>query len=100
MQFSTLHHFCLLLMTVACLPCSMSPGADRLKDLQTKAITERKADWGHWGTNPDKYSGWTNHSNRLVPIYTFGISLDSVAGVNSAYRSEERLKQLYGRVPE
>jgi len=101
MRFSTLRPLRLLLMiTCACLPCLASNGADRLKDLQTRAIEQRQAEWGHWGTTPEKYSGWTSHSNRLVPIYTFGISLASVAGPNSAYRSAERLKQLYGRVPE
>jgi alkaline phosphatase len=100
MQFSMLRGCCLLLITFACLPVGSLRGADRLKELQTKAIDERRADWGHWGTNPDKYTEWTKHSNRLIPVYTFGISLESVAGANSAYRSAERLKALYGRVPE
>jgi alkaline phosphatase len=36
----------------------------------------------------------------LVPIYTFGLSLDTVAGVNSAYRDPVRLHELYGRLPD
>lgn len=59
-----------------------------------------KATWGHWGLNPARYTGWTKHSNRLVPIYTFGLSLDQVAGRQSVYRSRARLEALYGRLPE
>ena len=59
-----------------------------------------RAAWGHWGLDPKKYTGWKSHSNRLIPIYSFGISLAGVAGEHSPYRSEEQLKQLYGRVPE
>lgn len=56
--------------------------------------------WGHWGPNPNKYSSWTTHSNRLVPIYTFGGNLQAVTGENSVYRREDGLKQLYGKLPE
>ena len=73
---------------------------DRLRDLQTQAIEQNFADWGYWGPLPAKYTGWTNHSNRLIPVYTFGMDLSSVRGENSPYRSEERLKQLYGYLPE
>lgn len=100
MTFATLRWGCLLLIVLGCLPSLASQGADRLKDLQTKAIEQRRAEWGHWGTNPEKYAGWTSHSNRLIPIYTFGISLESVAGAKSAYRSADRLEQLYSAVPE
>ncbi len=42
---------------------------------------------------------WGNHSNRLIPVYTFGIDLASVRGEHSPYRSRERLEQLYGYLP-
>ncbi|MHB8736689.1 MAG: alkaline phosphatase, partial [Terriglobales bacterium] len=48
----------------------------------------------------ETYAGWIRHTNRLVPIYTFGVSLDAVAGGNSVYRDPVRLHQLYGRLPE
>jgi len=73
--------------------------ADEIRELQTAAVEQGKADWGHWGTDPEKYSAWINHSNRLTPVYTFGISLDSVRGEASVYRSPEKLSALYGTVP-
>ena len=80
---------------------------DIAKQLQARAIAEGKADFGYWGTDPNKYTGWTTHSNRLIPVYTFGtkgagagIDLDSYAGDNSLYRSEDKVQALYGYVPE
>lgn len=72
---------------------------DHLKQLQETAMKERKADWGHWGPNPDSYSNWTSHSNRLIPVYTFGIDLKSVRGENSVYRDADKLKDIYGHAP-
>lgn len=74
--------------------------ADYLRELQVDAVEEGKAEWGHWGPDPTKYSSWQQHTNRLVPIYTFGITHDSVHGEHSAYRDPTRLKALYGKVPE
>lgn len=73
---------------------------DVIRDLQTQAVTEAKADWGYWGFDPQRFSTWTNHSNRLIPVYTFGISLDAFRGEGNPYHSEEALHELYGRVPE
>ncbi|MBI2825470.1 MAG: alkaline phosphatase [Planctomycetia bacterium] len=78
---------------------SATATADHVKDLQTQAITEGKAHFGYWGAGPEKYSGWTKHSNRLIPVYTFGIALDSVRGERSVYRDADRLAKLYGRMP-
>lgn len=80
--------------------CQQAAIADDLRELQAKAIAEGKASWGHWGINPQKYSGWTSHTNRLVPVYTFGMSLAGVSGPNSPYRDADRLRELYGRLPE
>ncbi|MDA0283018.1 MAG: alkaline phosphatase [Planctomycetota bacterium] len=73
--------------------------ADHVRDLQTRAIGSGKADWGHWGSHTDKYSSWISHSNRLIPIYSFGMGLESVSGENSPYRSVEKLERLFGSVP-
>jgi alkaline phosphatase len=94
----------LLLVLVGCSPERSTPPAatstgDRLRDLQTQAIEQNNADWGYWGPQPAQYTGWTNHSNRLIPVYTFGIDLSSVRGEHSPYRSPELLKQLYGTLP-
>jgi alkaline phosphatase len=73
--------------------------ADHLRQLQTEAVVAQRAEWGHWGPQPDVYSSCTSHTNRLVPLYTFGIGLDAVTGKNSVYRDPQRLEQLYGRLP-
>ncbi len=73
---------------------------DHVRELQTKAIAEKHADWGHWGYRAENYADCITHTNRLVPIYTFGLSIGAVADENSAYRDPVRLHQLYGRLPE
>ena len=54
----------------------------------------------HWGHIPDRYSTWTNHSNRLIPVYTFGLTLNALRAEGSVYSDPGRLKILYGQVPE
>jgi alkaline phosphatase len=92
--------------------------ADHIRELQTSAIAANKAEFGHWGHDPANYKHWGSHSNRLIPVYTFGtltpnavknadgsysklgpLDLRNFNGANSAYRSEAKLKRLYGRVP-
>ncbi len=73
---------------------------DLLRQLQAQALLKGHAEWGHWGIDPKRYLGWMRHSNRLIPVYTFGISLEGVAGEASAYRDPQRLRRLYGRLPE
>ncbi len=73
---------------------------DILRKMQRDAVTAGKADWGYWGTDPARYSTWTSHSNRLIPIYTFGITLQSLRAEGSVYCSEDRIKSLYGVLPE
>ncbi|MFM7137265.1 MAG: alkaline phosphatase [Planctomycetota bacterium] len=74
--------------------------ADPVRMLQCEAEVSGEATWGYWGDQPGRYVSWSNHSNRLIPVYTFGIGLDAVAGANSVYRDEERLAKLYGRLPD
>ena len=73
---------------------------DFVRQFQLEAVESEKADWIHWGNKPRKFSNWTNHSNRLVPVYTFGMSLDSIDGENSAYRSKKKIESLYDTLPE
>ena len=61
-------------------------GLDSVARLQHVAITALTADWGYWGYRPSSYSSWTNHSNRLIPIYVFGDSLQPYINENSIYR--------------
>ncbi|HUG93307.1 MAG TPA: alkaline phosphatase, partial [Planctomycetaceae bacterium] len=81
--------------------------ADHLRELQTEAIRARHSPAAHWGPDPARYVSWSSHSNRLIPVYTFGtggaghgIDLDSWSGANSAYRSEAALRRIYGYLPE
>ncbi|MFN0022073.1 MAG: alkaline phosphatase [Pirellulaceae bacterium] len=89
-----------LLIVLGLLLAADNSRADHLRDLQTAAITTKKADWGHWGPSPDKYSTWTKHSNRLIPLYSFGMDLSSCRGERSVYRDREKLQKLYGYLPE
>lgn len=72
---------------------------DRLRQFQFQATVLEKSDWIHWGDQKGTYSNWTNHSNRLIPVYSYGLSLESVQGVNSCYRDESRLKEIYQTEP-
>lgn len=79
---------------------------DYIKDLQTKAIENDLSDLGHWGNKPEMYTGWGTHTNRLIPVYTYGttnsesgVNLNSYINGNSIYRNESSLKSLFGRVP-
>ena len=73
---------------------------DSLRALQFQAIETGKATWGHWGDTRQNYTDWATHSNRLIPVYSFGLNLDSVQEKNSIYRSQEKLEELYGFLPE
>ncbi|MFN9273433.1 MAG: alkaline phosphatase [Planctomycetia bacterium] len=76
-----------------------APAADRAREMQAAAERAGQADWGHWGDRPSVYAAWSNHSNRLIPVYAFGLSLESVAGAKSVYRDAASLERLYGRLP-
>ena len=85
--------------TVTVPAVSLRP-TDRFARLQWDATHTGTAPWGHWGDQPGHYISWSNHSNRLIPVYTFGIGLEGVTGEQSAYRSEDRLRAIYGQLPE
>lgn len=87
--------------------CSSAPADDYVAEIQSSAMNKGSSALGHWGTDTGKYSDWTKHSNRLVPIYTYGtaqdrgrLNLQNFAGENSPYRSAESVRRLYGRIPE
>lgn len=81
--------------------------ADVPRRLQEEAIANDQTPFAYWGTDAAKYTGWKTHSNRLVPVYTFGtkgagpqIDLNSFTGSGSVYRSQSAVQKLYGYVPE
>ncbi|MCR9230706.1 MAG: alkaline phosphatase [bacterium] len=98
--------FALTLLAI-CLPVSAKkPEADHIRKLQTEAIRNKKSPVAHWGIEPEKYIQWSNHSLRLIPVYTFGtkdagqgIDLNSYTGVNSPYRDSKKLEAIYGYSP-
>lgn len=73
---------------------------DGMQTLQKQSIVTQKSVYGHWGTDATKFSSWTNHSNRLVPVYTFGITLSKLREQGSMYTDAERLAKLDGSVGE
>ncbi len=96
----------LLACLTAVMVASSLPAQDYIRDLQTAAVKAKSADFGHWGPDPKNYIAWGSHSNRLIPVYTFGtlgagkgVDLTSYTGANSPYRSEQELKRIYGRLP-
>lgn len=91
---------CVLSLTLALASYQQLFAEDHLLNLQTEAVHQGHAAWGHWGPDPQKYISWSTHSNRLIPIYTFGIKLDAVRGEKSVYRDAQRLEKLYGQVPD
>ncbi len=89
---------CWILLVAA--PPESVRSADHVAELQQHAALTGTAPWGHWGTDAARYAAWKTHSNRLIPIYTFGMTLESWRRAGSPYRSAERIEALYGRVPE
>ena len=93
----------LALTTAICLCLAFGEqvrAGDPIRELHKQAFDFNQANWGHWGPRPDLYSSWRSHTNRLVPVYTFGISLKSYRGSRSIYRQQRSLQALYGRVPK
>ena len=70
-----------------------------LREFQFRAVELNSANWIHWGDQASRFSNWTTHSNRLVPVYTWGLSLESVKDENSPYRDETQIKEIYGSLP-
>jgi alkaline phosphatase len=73
-----------------------------MHELQSAAVSRRSSPAAHWGPDARQYSSWTSHTNRLLPVYTFGtlgagpgVDLTSYTGANSVYRSDDRLLRLY-----
>ncbi len=80
---------------------------DRLKELQAANVAtkaEKASRPYHFGSQGpgDVFSNHASHSNRLIPVYVFGRKADlgAVTGERSVYRDPDRLRTLYGRLPE
>ena len=97
---------CWAVVCGAVIGLSGSSSADELRDLQTQAVEQGESPAAHWGWRPEVYTLWSTHSNRLIPVYTFGtlgasrgIDLEDYVGDNSLYRDEAKITRLYGRPP-
>lgn len=87
--------------------CPTVSADDYLRQLQADAVTSSQSPAAHWGTDPNDYHNWTSHSNRLIPVYTFGtkgagkgVDIKHYSGKNSPYRTEDGVRRIYGRVPD
>lgn len=97
---------CLAILLFAGIPFQDARADDPIRDLQAKAVEEGKSPAAHWGNDPKNYTAWGTHSNRLIPVYAFGtkgagqgIDLESYTGPRSAYRREDAIRKIYGKVP-
>jgi alkaline phosphatase len=80
---------------------------DRVKEIQTAYVADagrkmpRVYHFGSQGPG-DVFSNHTSHTNRLVPVYVFGRKADlgAVLGQNSRYRDPEKIRALFGSLPE
>ncbi|HBN79662.1 MAG TPA: alkaline phosphatase, partial [Planctomycetaceae bacterium] len=101
--------FRLFFLTIALtisLPIHSVRSEDYLFQLQTDAVEAGKSPVGHWGWEQDNYMKWGTHSNRLIPVYTFGtgkagdgIDLTDYQNENSPYRNTASVRQIFHRVP-
>ncbi|MEO1527124.1 MAG: alkaline phosphatase [Planctomycetota bacterium] len=86
----------LLASSIAWSSGAIGQDSDEMRDLQEKSVKSQEPVYGHWGTNPAKFTTWGQHSNRLVPAYVFGHTLDSWREKGSVYADKERLNALTG----
>lgn len=98
---------CLSLGIMVAMAPVRAGAADLLKELQTENVASarrmvsRPYHFGSQGAGR-QFSNHASHSNRLIPFYVFGRKADlgSVSGSNSAYRNADKLRSLYGFLPE
>jgi alkaline phosphatase len=80
---------------------------DVLKAMQNEYVdtkSDRLKRAYHFGSQgaDGVFSNHTSHTNRLIPVYVFGKKADlgAVTGRNSRYRHAEKVRELYGFLPE
>ncbi|HJN08076.1 MAG TPA: alkaline phosphatase [Pirellulaceae bacterium] len=97
---------CCFVVSTAHLAVTGTNANDCLRELQERAVNAGRSDAAHWGIIAGNYSQWTTHTNRLIPVYTFGtrgagnsIDLLDFVGAQSVYRDQREIIRLYGRLP-
>jgi alkaline phosphatase len=75
---------------------------DIVCELQKALLADENPPAIHWGPDPAKYQSASGHTNRMIPVYTYGtagqgegIDITSYTGENSPYRNEAKVKRLY-----
>ncbi len=99
--------FCLALFALWGCSAQTGEAGDSIRLLQSSAVESGSSPFGHWGLTPTNYMEWGSHSNRLIPVYTFGtkgagpgIDLENYVGEKSSYRDAAQVMALYGYPPE
>jgi alkaline phosphatase len=87
---------------VCTVPVSAFAAEDLVRELQETLLTDEKLPDIHWGPDPAKYCSSSGHTNRMIPVYTYGtagqgegIDLNSYTGEKSLYRDDAKVKRLY-----
>lgn len=77
---------------------------DAFAQFQHQAVKANQSTVAHWGWDKSNYTQWGTHSNRLIPVYTFGtlgagpgMDLKSYIGPASVYRDSKWLQRTYQR---
>ena len=80
--------------------------ADPVRRAQLAGVEHGDATIAHFGPDRGSWVSWHDHTNRLVPIWTYGtrgrsggLDLDAYTGPRSLYRDEAALAELYGGIP-
>ncbi len=99
--------FCLALIAFWGCSTHTSEAGDYIRLLQSSAVESGSSPFGHWGLTSTNYMEWGSHSNRLIPVYTFGtkgagpgMDLASYIGEKSLYRDPTKVMALFGYPPE
>lgn len=97
---------CFLLCAIAACGTAVGISGDVICDQQCASINQGKSQAAHWGPDPNNYAAWSSHTNRLIPVYTYGtrgagtgIDLENYTGSHSVYRREEGIRGIFGKLP-
>ena len=98
-------NFCrcfILFVLVSSGSADLLAGGDLVYELQKNLLTDEKPPAIHWGPDPAKYLSSSGHTNRMIPVYTYGtagqgkgIDVSSYTDENSPYRDEAKVNRLY-----
>ena len=95
-----------LVLGCACRPDALGAQRDPVRRIQLAGVEHGEATIAHFGPDRDKWVSWHDHTNRLIPVWTYGtrgrsggVDLEAYTGSHSLYRDETALRELYGGAP-